>query len=119
MSDEAASQYKNRKNFASLCKFKTKYNVDAEWHFFATSHGKAPCDAIGGILNRMAGNASLAKEHEHPITSAKELYDCNKNSSKMSFSWVSYEEYMKQYFQENYNNSCHTKVLLFCSDFRK
>ena len=46
----------------------------------------------------MAGNASLAKEHEHPITSAKELYDwsnqkSNKNSSKMSFSWVSYEEY--------------------------
>ena len=43
--------------------------------FFATSHGKGPCDAIGCILKRMAGNASLAKEHEHPITSAKELYD--------------------------------------------
>ena len=101
MSDGAAPQYKNRKNFdriESLCKFKTKYNVDAEWHFFATSHGKGPCDAIGGTLKRMARNASLAKEHENPITSTKELYDwanqkSNENSSKMSFSWVSYEEY--------------------------
>ena len=28
---------------------------------FATSHVKGPCDAIGGILKRMAGDASLAK----------------------------------------------------------
>ena len=53
--------------------------------FFATSYGKGPCDAIGGILKRMAGNASLAKEHVHPITSAKELYNwSNQKSNKNS-----------------------------------
>lgn len=98
MSDGAASQYKNRKNFASLCKFKSIYKIDAEWHFFATSHGKGPCDAIGGTLKRMARNASIAKGHEHPITNAKELYDWanQKNNdclTKMSFCYVSYKDY--------------------------
>lgn len=98
MSDGAASQYKNRKNFASLCKFKEKYNIDSEWHFFATSHGKGPCDAIGGTLKRMATRASLAKQHEHPITSAKTLYDWaikrnQENFTKISFCYVSQEEY--------------------------
>ena len=55
--------------------FKNKYNIEAEWHFFATSHGKGPCGAIGGILKRMATRASLAKEREHPIKDAKELYE--------------------------------------------
>ena len=65
ISDGAASQYKN------LCQFKNKYKIEGEWHFFATSHGKGPCDAIGGTLKRMATRASLAKEREHPIKNAK------------------------------------------------
>lgn len=89
---------KNCKFFASLCKFKTKYNIDVEWHFFATSHGKGPCDAIGGTLKRMARNASVAVEHEHPITSAAELYawanqKSNDYLTKMSFCFVSQKEY--------------------------
>lgn len=98
VSDGAASQYKNRKNFASLCKFKTKYNIESEWHFFATSHGKGPCDAIGGTLKRMATRASLARQHEHPITNAKALYDWaskrnQDNFTAISFCYMSQEEY--------------------------
>jgi hypothetical protein len=26
------------------------FKVRGEWHFFATSHGKGPCDGIGGTL---------------------------------------------------------------------
>lgn len=58
-SDGAASQYKNRKNFASLCHHKEDFNLDATWHFFATSHGKSACDGIGGTLKRLAAKASL------------------------------------------------------------
>lgn len=98
MSDGAASQYKNRKNFASICRYKSKYNIDAEWHFFATSHGKGPCDAIGGTLKQMARNASVSVEHEHPIKSAEELYNwANQKSNdyltKMSFCYVTQEDY--------------------------
>lgn len=66
--------------------------------FFATSHGKGPSDAIGGTLKRMATRASLARQHEHPITSAKTLFDwaSKRNEdylTKLSFSYVSQEEY--------------------------
>ena len=47
-SDGAAAQYKNRKNFANLAYHEEDYGVPAEWHFFATSHGKGPCVGIGG-----------------------------------------------------------------------
>ena len=30
-----------------------------EWIFFATSHGKSPCDGIGGTLKRVAYQESL------------------------------------------------------------
>jgi len=35
------------------------YSVKAEWNFFATSHGKIPCDGIGGTVMRLAARASL------------------------------------------------------------
>ena len=38
--DGSSAQYKNRKNFANLTCNKDDFSSDAEWHFFATSHGK-------------------------------------------------------------------------------
>ena len=35
------------------------HNFKAEHHFFATSHGKSPCDGIGGTIKWEAANASL------------------------------------------------------------
>ena len=32
-----AGQYKNRLNFINLCYHKTDFDVECEWHFFATS----------------------------------------------------------------------------------
>lgn len=89
---------KIKKKFASLCEFKDRHNTEIEWHFFATSHGKGPCDAIGGTLKRMATRASLAKQHEHPITNARELYNWANNrkenlQTKMTFCFVSTDEY--------------------------
>ena len=49
-SDGCAGQYKNKKNFQNLCMHMEEFNIDAEWTFFATSHGKSPCDGIGGTL---------------------------------------------------------------------
>jgi hypothetical protein len=49
-SDGAASQYKNYKNFINLCYHENDFGVPAEWNFFATSHGKSPCDGISGTV---------------------------------------------------------------------
>ena len=42
MSDGCAGQYKNCYNFTNLCHHEKDFGVPAEWHFFATSHGKSP-----------------------------------------------------------------------------
>ena len=49
-SDQCAGQYKNCKNLYNLCHHKADCNIDAKWVFFATSHGKQPCDGIGGTV---------------------------------------------------------------------
>jgi len=58
-SDVAASQYKNHKNFINLCYHEKDFGVPAEWNFFATSHGKSPCDGISGTMKRLVARASL------------------------------------------------------------
>ena len=58
-SDGCAGQYKNCKNFKNLCHHSVDFGFEAEWLFFATSHGKGPCDGVGGFLKRMATKASL------------------------------------------------------------
>lgn len=112
MSDGAASQYKNRKNFSSLCQFKKNYDIDVEWHFFATSHGKGPCDALGGTIKRMATRASLAKEREHPIKNAKELFDWaqkrkEEQLTQIFFSYATTTEYehIKEQLNEQYSKA--------------
>lgn len=41
-SDGAASQYKNRKNFANLCYHKEDFSLDATWHFLLHHTEKVP-----------------------------------------------------------------------------
>ena len=53
------TQYKNRKNFVYLAYHTEDNNIPAEWHLFATSHGKGSCDGIGGTLKRHATRVSL------------------------------------------------------------
>lgn len=84
-SDGSSSQYKNKKNFKNICLHEDDYGISAEWHFFATSHGKGPCDGIGGTVKRLATRASL-QPGQDPITTPKKLFDwAQKNISNVSF----------------------------------
>ena len=58
-SDGCAEQYKNQKNFINLCHHQQDFNMDAEWIFFATSHGKSPCNGVGGFVKRYVAKRSL------------------------------------------------------------
>lgn len=64
-SDGVSSQYKNRHNFLNLCYHAEDFQIKAEWHFFAISHEKGPCDAIGGTIKRLAARASLQNSQEN------------------------------------------------------
>ena len=43
----------------NLCYHQQDFNMDAEWIFFATSHGKSPCDGIGGFFKQYFAKGSL------------------------------------------------------------
>lgn len=76
-SDGAAAQYKNKSNFSNLAKHFNRYQIEAEWHFYASCHGKSTCDGIGGTLKRLARRASLQGKH---ISNSLELYEWAKNN---------------------------------------
>ena len=58
-SDGCAAQFKNLKNFINLCHHSKDFDLSAEWVFFATSHGKSPCDGISGTVKRVLCQKSL------------------------------------------------------------
>jgi hypothetical protein len=58
-SDGASAQYKNKNNFINLCHHNTDFGINAEWYFFATSHGNGPCDGVGGTIKRLEASSSL------------------------------------------------------------
>ena len=47
----------------NFCHQKDDFGVKAEWHFSATSHGKGPCDGLGGTVKRLAAHASLQRPY--------------------------------------------------------
>lgn len=107
VTDGAASQYKNKNNFKNVLKHKDDFGVDCEWHFHATSHGKGPCDGVGGTIKRMASRASLTNEYEGVITSAQELFEWAKTlKTEMEFDFCSNTEYVtkKTELQSRFND---------------
>ena len=44
------------------------------WPFFATSHGKSPCDGLGGTIKRLTARASLQRPKDNQILSAEEMF---------------------------------------------
>ena len=79
-SDGCAGQYKNCKNFMNLCHHSVDFGLEAEWLFFATSHGKGPCDGVGGLLKRMATKASLQRPYQDQIQTPHQLYEFAKQN---------------------------------------
>eukprot|EP00731_Ephydatia_muelleri_P026535 Em0018g635a len=75
MSDGCAAQYKNCKNFLNLCHHFADFGVQAEWHFFATSHGKSAGDGAGGTVKRVATKACLQHPYDNHILTALQLYE--------------------------------------------
>ena len=83
ISDGAPSQYKNNKTFSNLYYHLHDYGIWAEWHFFATSHGKSPCDRIGDTGKHLVARASLQNIH---ILSVRDMVDwCVKNRRNKLF----------------------------------
>ena len=73
-SDGCAGQYKTCKKLYNLCHHKADYNIDAKWVYFATSHGKQPCDRIGGTVKQLVSNASLQCINNSQILNPHDMF---------------------------------------------
>ena len=96
-SDGAVTQYKNRKNSCNLIFHEAHFGVAAEWHFFATAHGKGPCDGIGGSLKRLAARASLQRHQNNQILTCADLYQwAQQNVRNINVAYSSAADYEKE-----------------------
>lgn len=97
-SDGSAAQYKNRKNFSNLCYHEEDFDgVKAEWHFYATSHGKGACDGVGGTIKRLAAKASLQNPINNQILSPHQLFEWGtKNIPSVNFFYVPNQDYVQE-----------------------
>jgi hypothetical protein len=68
----------NKYNFINLYHHNTDFGINAEWHFFAISHGKGPCDGVGVTIKRVAAHSSLQL---HQISTPAQLYSGAKRTS--------------------------------------
>ena len=74
-SDGWAGQYKNFKNFKNLSYHEKDFGSFASWSFFATGHGKSPCDGIRGVVKRKLTRESLIRRHGKEILTSLAAYD--------------------------------------------
>lgn len=92
-SDGCGQQYKNCENFLHLCQHKQKHGIEATWTFFPTSHGKSPCDGIGGKIKREAANESLRRPYENQITNLDAMMEfCKEHIQKVHCILIKKEE---------------------------
>ena len=95
-SDGCGGQYKNYKNFMNLCMHEHDFNIKAEWVFFATSHGKSPCDGIGGAVKRHVAKRSLQRPINDQILDYKSMLElCEKEMTSINFFEIVKEEMVK------------------------
>ncbi|KAJ4430728.1 hypothetical protein ANN_19319 [Periplaneta americana] len=104
-SDGTASQFKNKFSLSLLCSMKTDFEIDVEWLFFATSHGKGAVDVIGGALKRRVWNA--VKSRKRQVSNACEFHQCAKDEIKGTILFyipkeevLAYEELMNKQWEK-------------------
>ncbi|CAG9788176.1 unnamed protein product [Diatraea saccharalis] len=96
ITDGASQHFKNRFNFINLFYFKQDFGTDAEFHFHATSHGKGPCDGLGGNLKRLATRASLQSASNNAITTSERLYEWARKSLPQTHVFYARKEDIQQ-----------------------
>ena len=76
----------------NLCRHKEDFGIDATWVFFATSHGKSPCEGIGGTVKRITARASLQRPYSDQILDVSSMLDfCKTNIPAIEFIYISKE----------------------------
>ena len=104
-SDGCAGQYKKLKNVLNLYLHEENFDIPAEWHFLATSHGKGPSDGTGGTIKHEATKASLQRPYKDQILAALDLFhfvESSLNGINVEFltyaDWQTEEDLLRERF---------------------
>ena len=77
---------------SSTCKHFGDFSINCVWSFFATSHGKSPCDGLGGTIKRLTARASLQRPIKNQILTAMEVLEyCQKEVQGIISIYISKE----------------------------
>ena len=109
-SDGAISQYMNYKSLVDLMFYEYDHQLKAEYHFFATSHGKSPCDGISGTIKREAALASLQATVKGHILTPGDLYSWAKENIKSIVVLYTATNEIVQHKQSYSLNACYKGV---------
>lgn len=64
-----------RNHFANINLHESTFGLKLLSHnFFATSHGKSPCDGIGAVVKRSMTIAAIQRPPDQQIRNAQEMY---------------------------------------------
>ena len=61
------------KIFLNQCMHFEDFSIKSTWSFFATSHGKSPCDGLGGTIKHLTARASLQRTSSNQIMTARQV----------------------------------------------
>ena len=71
--------------------------MQAEWYFFATSHGKGPCDGVGGTVKRLAARTSLQRPYNEQIMTPHQLFEFAVSEiPSVKFYYATIDEYSQE-----------------------
>ncbi|KAJ8685910.1 hypothetical protein QAD02_021703 [Eretmocerus hayati] len=106
--DGAPQHFKNRFNFSNLKYHKHDFQLEAEWHFHATAHGKNACDGLGASVKSNARRESLQRSSENQILTPHQLYVWAKEKfDNIEIYYSSKDEYLraKEFLEIRFDSS--------------
>ena len=75
-----------------MCHHQQDFNMDAEGIFFATSHGKSPCNGVEGFVKNYVAKHSLQRPLHDQILSYQSMLDlCVREIPSITFFWCKSE----------------------------
>ena len=64
-----------------MCYHKEDFGIPAKWNFFAISHGKGPCDGVGGTVKHEVAKANFKHPYHDQIMTTYQLYTFAKENT--------------------------------------
>jgi len=87
----------------------TWFGMVAEWHHFATSHGKGLCNGVGVTIKHLATRASLQRSYDNQFydTTSVDFFTKAQYTSKNQLCWATL---MEQVYVKEWSNSHNSRI---------